>query len=74
MAVASSKSEARGLPRITMRFRVCLVMSEDCEIWAVTRDMSDGGLFVLVDSKKMPAMGASVNVQRQDLPNSMEAP
>ena len=52
MEVASSKSEARGLPRITMRLRVYLVMSEDYEILAVTRDMSDGGLFVLVDSKK----------------------
>ena len=74
MQGGSSKSEARGFPRIPMRLKVCLMMSEDGEMLAVTRDISDGGLFVLVDSEIMPDIGESVNVQVQGLPNGMEAP
>ena len=49
------------------------MMTEDTEILAVTRDISDGGLFILVDSEKMPDFGESANVQVQDLPHGKEA-
>lgn len=74
MQGGSKKNEARSHSRIPMRLKVSLIMSEDGEMLAVTRDISDGGLFVLLDSEKMPEIGKSVNVQVQGLPNSMEAP
>jgi len=49
-------------------------MSEEGEILALTRDISDGGLFVLVDAGKIPDIGEEVRVQVQGLPNGMEAP
>jgi len=74
MQGGSRKSEARGFPRIPMRLKVSLTMSEDGDLLAVTRDISDGGLFVLLDSEKVPDIGENVNVQVQGLPNGMEAP
>lgn len=70
----SHKNETRGYPRISTRLKVALMMSSEGQILAATRDISDGGLFVLLDSKKMPEIGENVNVQVQGLPDGMEAP
>lgn len=74
MLGGSRESDARQYPRTPIRFKVCLQMSERGEIFAVTRDISDGGLFILIDAEQMPPIGQEVNVQVQGLPNGMEAP
>lgn len=74
MPCGSMQNEARQHPRTPIRLKVCLQMSEFGEIFAVTRDISDGGLFVLVDAERVPDIGDEVSVQVQGLPNGMEAP
>jgi hypothetical protein len=54
--------------------KVNLVISEAGEMLAVTRDISDTGIFALLDTDTMPAVGENVRVQVQGLPNGMEAP
>jgi len=49
-------------------------MSEAGEMLAVTRDISDGGIFVFLDAEKVPDVGEEVSVQVQGLPAGMEAP
>lgn len=68
------QSEDRKFPRTPVKLKVCLIISEAGEILAVTRDISDGGLFILLDVEKIPDIGKAVNVQVQGLPNGMEAP
>jgi len=68
------ESEERKTSRTAVRLKVCLTMSEEGEMLAVTRDISDGGLFVLLDAEKIPGVGGEVDVQVQGLPNGMEAP
>lgn len=68
------KNEARGSPRTPIKMKVSLVMSEAGEMLAITRDISDSGIFVLLDADEMPAIGQEVSVQIQGLPNGMEAP
>ena len=68
------ENEARKFPRTPVRLKVCLVISEQGQVFSVTRDISDGGLFVQLDADKVPDIGHEVNVQVQGLPNGMEAP
>jgi len=69
-----NKSESRNSPRTPIKMKVSLVMSEAGEMLAVTRDISDGGIFVLLDAEKVPDVGEEVSVQVQGLPTGMEAP
>ena len=69
-----NKSEARNSPRTPIKMKVNLVMSEAGEMLAVTRDISDSGIFVLLDAEKVPDVGQQVRVQVQGLPNGIEAP
>ena len=74
MSGGSSKNETRKYPRTPVKLNICLQLSATGEIFAVTRDMSDGGLFVKLDVDKVPDVGQEVNVQVQGLPHGMEAP
>lgn len=74
MLGGSQENDSRQYPRTPIRLKVCLQMSERGEIFAVTRDISDGGLFILIDAEQMPPIGQEVRVQVQGLPNGMEAP
>jgi len=51
------ESEERKTSRTAVRLKVCLTMSREGEMLAVTRDISDGGLFVLLDAEKIPGVG-----------------
>jgi len=74
MLGGSKKNESRNSPRTPIKMKVSLVMSEEGEKLAVTRDISDGGIFVLLDAEKVPDVGEEVSVQVQGLPVGMEAP
>lgn len=67
-------NEARNSPRTPIKMKVSLVMSELGEVLAITRDISDSGIFVLLDSQKVPEVGQEVSVQIQGLPDGMDAP
>jgi PilZ domain len=67
-------NEARNSPRTPIKMKVSLVMSEVGEVLAITRDISDGGIFVLLDTEKVPEVGEEVSVQVQGLPDAMDAP
>lgn len=68
------KGESRRSPRTPIKMKVSLVISEAGEMLAVTRDISDTGIFALIDSDTQPAVGETVRVQVQGLPNGMQAP
>lgn len=68
-----NKSESRNSPRTPMKMKVSMVMSEVGEVLAFTRDISDSGIFVLLDIDKVPEVGQEVSVQVQGLPG-MDAP
>jgi len=67
-------NEARRSPRTPIKMKVSLVMSEVGEVLAITRDISDGGIFVLLDTEKVLEVGEEVSVQVQGLPDGMDAP
>ena len=68
------KAEGRGSPRTPMKMKVHLVTSASGEVLAFTRDISDTGIFVLMDVDKVPEIGEEVSVQVQGLPAGGEAP
>jgi len=74
MLGGANKNESRNSPRTSMKMKVSLVMSEAGEMLAITRDISDGGIFVLLDAEKVPDIGEEVSVQVQGLPTGMDAP
>ncbi len=73
MLGGTNKSESRNSPRTPMKMKVSMVMSEVGEVLAFTRDISDSGIFVLLDTDKVPEVGQEVSVQVQGLPG-MDAP
>ena len=66
--------ELRSSPRVSIPLRVSLTMTDNGQIFAVTRDISDGGIFLTLDADVMPEIGDEVNVQVQGLPGGQEPP
>jgi len=66
--------ENRKQPRIKVPLKVSLAYSGDGELYAVTRDISEGGIFLLLDSEDLPQVGDVVKVQVQNMGSDEEAP
>ncbi|MCL6417863.1 PilZ domain-containing protein [Aestuariirhabdus sp. Z084] len=65
-------SEKRRHLRTEMKLMIRVWGEQTPETILHTRDLSDGGLFLLVEEGDSPPIGATVNVQVQGLP--VEAP
>lgn len=65
-------SDQRKYRRTSMRARILVRHSEIGEQVFNMRDLSDGGIFVVVDNEDFPEVGSAVEVQVQGLP--VEAP
>lgn len=64
----ASVDERRVYPRTERSVRVSLELSETGEVYAMTRDVSEGGVFVMLDREELPPVGELVNVRLpQDL-------
>lgn len=50
--------------------KVSLTMTDRGEVYAMTRDISESGVFVIIDRDSMPQVGEIVNVQVQGLPGA----
>lgn len=70
----TNNKELRTSPRVRISLRVNLTMTDSGQIYAVTRDISDGGIFIKLDAESMPGIGEQVNVQVQGLPGGQEPP
>ena len=66
--------EQRTSPRIQVPLKVSLKFSEDGHLYALTRDISDGGIFLLLDQETMPKVGDTVRVQVQGVGGGEVAP
>lgn len=64
----------RRYPRVKIPLNVSLVFSEEGNVYAVTRDISDGGIFLLLDQAVMPEIGHFVKVQVQGMGGGESAP
>lgn len=60
--------EQRGYSRTSMSARIMVRHSEIGEHVFTMRDLSDGGIFILVDNESFPSVGSEVEVQVQGLP------
>ncbi len=60
--------EQRRYSRTNMSVRIMVRHSEIGEHVFTMRDLSDGGIFVLVDNEPFPGVGSEVEVQVQGLP------
>lgn len=61
-------SEQRKHPRIPMKCRVKVIHADIGEVVVNTRDISDGGIFLITDPVEMPPIGTVVKGQVQDMP------
>ena len=61
-------SDKRGSPRTAFNAKVKVMHTSIGESVFMTRDISDGGIFVLVDGQEFPPIGSSVQVQVQGMP------
>ncbi len=64
----------RKYPRVRIPLNVSLVFSEEGNVYSVTRDISDGGIFLLLDQAVMPEIGDFVKVQVQGMGGGESAP
>ena len=62
MATADEHPDRRVHPRVTTPVPVSVQLSPHGEVYAKTRDVSDGGAFVLLDRAALPAVGETVGV------------
>lgn len=60
--------EQRRYTRTNMSARIMVRHGEIGEQVFTMRDLSDGGIFVLVDNEPFPSVGSEVEVQVQGLP------
>ncbi|KZY64840.1 MULTISPECIES: PilZ domain-containing protein [unclassified Oleiphilus] len=60
-------SDSRRHPRIPMKARVKISHESFGEVVASTKDISDGGVFLLTDNSDMPAIGTVIQGQVQGL-------
>lgn len=67
-------SDQRSFPRIQVPLKVSLKFSEDGQLFAVTRDISNTGIFLLLDQECMPKVGDIVRVQVQNMGGGEVAP
>ena len=68
MTAAQKVPDKRQHPRMRMSMKVSLTMTGHGEVLAMTRDISEGGVFVIIDRATMPQLGEMVSVQVQGLP------
>ena len=68
MTAEQKVPDKRQHPRMRMSMKVSLTMTDHGEVYAMTRDISEGGVFVIIDRATMPKIGEIVNVQVQGLP------
>lgn len=66
--------EQRKEPRIKIPLNVSLKYSDEGQLFAVTRDISDRGIFLLLDQENVPKIGDVVRVQVQNMGGGEEAP
>lgn len=66
--------DQRMHPRIAVPLKVSLSFSEEGQLFAVTRDISDGGIFLVIDRDTMPVIGDIVQVQVQGMGGGEDAP
>ena len=59
----SKTSERRRAPRERKMVRVSLQLSGEGEVFALTRDVSASGAFVLLDRAEMPPPGETLEVK-----------
>lgn len=69
-----NSKDSRTSPRVRISLRVNLTLTDSGQVYAVTRDISDGGIFLILDAESMPGIGEQVNVQVQGLPGGQEPP
>ncbi|MCH2160055.1 MAG: PilZ domain-containing protein [Oleiphilaceae bacterium] len=60
-------SDSRRHPRIPMKAQVKISHESFGEVVASTKDISDGGVFLLTDNSDMPAIGTVIQGQVQGL-------
>lgn len=65
-------NENRRYPRIPVRCRVLITHDSFGEMMVQTRDISDGGIFIVTDPEEMPPVGTQVRGQVQGM--LMDAP
>ncbi|AFU99351.1 PilZ domain-containing protein [Simiduia agarivorans] len=65
-------NENRRYPRIPVRCRVLITHDSFGELMVQTRDISDGGIFIVTDPQEMPPVGTQVRGQVQGM--LMDAP
>lgn len=61
-------AEQRKHPRIPMKCKVKVTHPDVGEVIVNTRDISDGGIFLITDPVEMPPVGSIVDGQVQDMP------
>ncbi len=74
MSRQANNKELRSSPRVNISLRVNLTMTDSGQVYAVTRDISDEGIFLELDTDAMPEIGEQVNVQVQGLPGEQKPP
>lgn len=70
--MALKKEEQRKFPRTFLSARIRVVHDTIGEGFYETRDISDGGVFIVAGDRPFPPLGSRVTVQLQGLP--IEAP
>jgi len=69
-----SGENSRRHSRIQVALKVELTLEDSGVIFAKTRDISEGGIFLILDQDQMPAMGDVVRAQIKNLPGQAETP
>lgn len=72
MGPDETSDERRASPRVQKLIRVSIKMSEEGEIYAVTRDVSESGAFVLIDRENIPPVGETLRILLIDDPDEDE--
>ena len=68
----SERHERRRAPRERKMVRVSLQISGEGEVFALTRDVSTSGAFVLLDREEMPTPGETLEVKLVEDPGEDE--
>jgi len=67
MSNTKQSDNLRKHPRAKMNMQVMVQVSDEGRLQAQTRDVSEGGIFVMLDQAEMPKVGDFVKVQVQGL-------
>ena len=67
-------SDLRQHPRVPMALKVEITLEDSGVLFAKTRDISEGGVFLMLEQDQMPQLGDIVKAQIKDLPGQSETP